>query len=238
MAIVKWSGIGQVAGSGKLQGTVLLVNNVIRVWHKTKTVRDALTNQTKGIFSGISAAFKSLTPAQLLAWQGATPNFIRKNALAEVRQLTANQAFQRINNILTSLGLVTVSNPPGVAATDAIVNASSSIDVSANQFDTVVTTFLGAAVLPANTYIKFFATRQVGASKQKFSKSDYRFVAFYPPTTAITPLDVFTEYTNYFGPLVAGQRIGYALEWVFADPAGTNTFKQNGRFYSDDVVVP
>ncbi len=235
MSIAKYSGIGIVAQSGKIQGTVFLSNNVVRVWHKTKTVRDASTNFVKGIFSGISSAYKTLTPTELLAWQNAAVNYLRKNALAEVRTLTANQAFQRVNNILVSLSLATVTDPPGVATTDSIVASIPAAAAGAATFGVDVVTFNAAAVLPANAYIKVYATPQYTASKQKFSKSNFRLIAFYPPTTNITALDIKVAYVAAFGTLVAGQRIGVALEWIFANPP--TGFKQNSKVYADTVVA-
>lgn len=237
MAILKWSGIGIVGSSGKLQGTVLLSNNIARVWHKTKTVRDTATNFVKGTFSGISSAFKTLTPTQLSSWSEATANYIRKNALAEVRSLTANQAFQRVNNILTSLGLVNVTTAPGVATTDSIVAVDGAAAAGAATFTLDLTTFGGAVALPAAAYVKVYATTQFTASKQRFGKSNYRQIGFYPPTTAINPLNIKVEYVAKFGALVAGQRIGFAVEWIYATPATTNLFKLNQRIYGDVIVA-
>lgn len=237
MAILKWSGIGAVAASGKIQGTVFLVNNVARVWHKTKTVRDASTNYVKGIFSGIAAAYKTLTPAELLSWSNAVPNYLRKNALGEIRTLTASQAFQRVNNVLTSLGLVTTNDAPGVAVTDSItILVPAAADV-ANTFGLTITTFNGAVTLPANTFAKVFATPQFTASKQKFSKSNYREIGIYTPTTSINPLNIQTEYAAMFGAPIVGQRIGVAVELVYATPATTNLFKLNQRIYADCIVA-
>lgn len=238
MAIVKWSGIGQVAGSGKLQGTVLLSNNIIRVWHKTKTVRDTATNFVKGTFSGISSAYKTLTPTQLNSWSGAVANYIRKNALAEVRTLTANQAFQRVNNILTSLGLVNTTTAPGVATTDSVTAIVGAAAAGAATFTVAVTTFGAALALPAGSYLKVYATTQYTPSKQRFGKSNYREIGFYPPTTAINPLDIKVAYVAQFGNLVSGQRIGFAIEWIYATPATTNLFKLNQRIYGDVIVAP
>lgn len=240
MAIVKFSGDAVVAKSGKQQGTVYLSNNVVRVWHKTKTVRDTATNLVKGLFSGISSAYKTLTPEQLLAWQNATVNYLRKNALAEVRTLTANQAFQRVNNLFASLGLLQQTSPPGVAVTDSITAVTLAADESAATFTADITTFGGATTLPANSFAKVYATPQYTPSKQKFSKSNYRFIGFYPPTTAINPLDIKAAYVAVFGDLIAGQRISVAIEYVFADDGSGVTpprFKQNQRIYADTVVT-
>ena len=237
MAIMKLSGIGIVGLSGKIQGTVLLVNNVARVWHKTKTVKDSATNMVKGIFSGISAAYKTLTPTELLSWANAVPNYLRKNALAEVRTLTANQAFQRVNNILISLGFTPRTTAPGVAITDTITEIDPAAAAGAATFTVDVTTFNAATVLSAGEFIKVYATPQYTASKQKFSKSNFRYIGSFPSGTAINPLDIEAGYVAKVGALVAGQRIGVALEWIYATPATAANFKQNQRIYGDCVVA-
>lgn len=237
MAILKWSGIGIVGSSGKLQGTVLLSNNIARVWHKTKTVRNASTNYVKGIFSGISSSYKTLTPAQLLSWKNAVVNYLRKNSLAEVRTLTASQAFQRVNNILTSLGLVTTTTAPGTFSPDTLVVTVPAAAAGAATFTVQCTTFYGAASPGVDNFIKIYATPQFTASKQSFSKSDYRLIGFITGATTINPAVIHAMYIAAFGALVAGQRIGIAMEWIYATPAGTNLFHQAGKIYSDCIVA-
>lgn len=234
MAIAKYSGVGIVGMSGKIQGTVFLNNNVVRVWHKTKTVRDAATNLVKGIFSGISTAFRSLTAAQVLAWNGGAVDFKRKNALAEVKTLTGSQMYQRINNILISLGLAPITTPPGVGTLDAITRLAGVGDVSAQTVLATVTTFGGAVAIPATTYYKVYATPQFGVSKSKFSKSDYRYIGFFPATTAINPLDFSADYIAQFGAIRLNQRIGYAIQAIFYD---STNFTEGGKIYDDLVTV-
>lgn len=237
MAIAKYAGTGVVGLSGKIAGTVFLNNNVVRVWHKTKTVRDTLTNLVKGTLSGVSTSFRSLTASQISAWNGGTQEYLRKNTLAEVKRLTGAQAFQRVNNVLLSLGLTGTSDRPGSAIPTALTALSGVADESAQTFGLSMSTIAGAlAALPANTYARVYATRQVGISKSKFSKSDYRLIGIFNPAVATNPLAIETDYIASFGALVVDQRIGFAIELITRD-AVANTFAQSGRIYSDTVVV-
>lgn len=226
--------MGIVAWSGKIQGTVLLNNNVARVWRKTKTVRDTSTNYVKGIFSGISAAFKTLTPAEILAWNNAAVNYLRKNALAEVKSLTGAQAFQRVNNILTSLSVATVTSPPGIASSNGIIGLSPVASEGGATITCGITLFTPAVALAAGEYIKVYATPQYTASKSKFSKSNFRYIGFYTAATAINPLSITAKYIAAFGAPVLGQRIGLSFEWITTN--GTTNFKQQTRLYTDVIV--
>lgn len=238
MAIAKWSGMGIVSMSGKVQGTVMLNNNVVRVWHKTKTVRDTATNLVKGILSGVSTAYKDLTAGQIAGWVATVPNFIRKNALAEVKHLTGSQAFQRVNNILKSLSIAGTPNAPGVITPPALTGLDGAAAAGAATFGlTIHGLYADIAVLPANVYARVYATRQVGVSKQKFSKSDYRLIGVFPPATVTAPLDIEADYMAKFGVLTSGSNIGLAFELVEYN-AGSNLFGKTGRIYSNTVVAP
>lgn len=236
-AIVKWSGIGQVAGSGKLQGTVLLSNNVIRVWHKTKKVRNSATNLVTGLLSGISTAFRSLTPSQISGWNSSAVDALRKNALAEVKSLTGSQFYQRVNNILLSLNIAGTDNAPGIGSVTALLHIDATGDVSAQTLTSTLDGLLGAlTALPTNIYARVYCTKQFNPSKSRFSKSDYRLVAVFPPATSTAPLDYSTEYLAVFGAIALGQRIGVAIELVERDAVG-NTFALGGRIYTDCITV-
>lgn len=233
--IAKWSGIGMVKGSGKIQGTVMQVNDVVRVWAKPRNVRDSFTYLVRGLLSGISTSYRALTPAQIAAWNAAAFNYLRKNALAEVKKLTGSQAYQRVNNILASIGEALRTDPPGVGIIDAIVQIGSvNADESAQTFTIGIAYFSGVGAVPADSFVKVFATRQVGPSKASFSKSDYRFIGYFPATTVTNPLDIATDYIARFGALVEGQRIGVAAQPIFYD--GTN-FVEGGRIFADGIVV-
>lgn len=138
MARVKYAGTGAIAISGKIGGTVFSNSGVmgpfIRNWAKPRNVRSAATTLVRGVFSGISSAFKTLTPSQVNTWNSARPDYTRRNVFGDIKHLTPNELFQRINNILTSLGLASVDVSPAVGAVDSVTALAGAAAVGAGTF--------------------------------------------------------------------------------------------------------
>lgn len=241
-ALVKYAGNGAISISGKIGGTVFSSAGVygpfIRNWDKPRRVRNATTTLVRGIFSGISSAYKTLTPTQITTWVAGKADYVRKNVFGDIKHLTPNNIFQRVNNILASLGLATVNNCPAVGSSDSVVAMVGAAAVGAGTFTLTPTLFSGGAALPANTYAKIYASRQVNDSKQSFGKSDYRYIGFFAPATAI-PINIFADYTAKYGGLVAAKNISLAIELVFYNglPAPT-IFAKTGLTYANVVVAP
>lgn len=241
-ALVKNSGVGSVAISGKIAGTVWANSGsagaFIRVWAKPKNARTALQQFVRGVMSGISSSFRALTPDEVAAWNDAATssnnNALRVNVFGDSKVISGAQLFQRVNNVLQLVGVASVTNPPLVAPVDSITNCVATADVSSNQFDLDLTTFLANTTVPANTHLVVEATTQLSNGRSFFGKSQYRTVAVYDNPTAINPLDFFTDYTTKFGALVAGSKIGVRMRFVFAN---TGLFSQSGAFYVTVNVV-
>ena len=239
MARVKYAGTGATAISGKIGGTVFTLGGsqgpFMRNWAKPRNVRNALTQGVRGLFSGISSAWQGLTAAQIDAWNGAVPNFQRRNIFGDVRNLKGNTAFQRTNNVLTSIGVANVVNPPAIVAPGFTITAALLAAAQTGQTMTVdLTEFGGATVLPTASYIKLYATTQSPKSRSYFGKSAYKYIAQYPPTTATNPLDIAADYIAKFGALVAGSKVSIAMEVVHAN---STQFHKSGLFYATAIVA-
>jgi len=242
MARVKYAGTGAVAISGKIAGTVFTNSGsngaFIRVWAKPRNVRNSLTQLVRGVFSGVSSAWKTLTPSQITAWNEAAVLYLRKNVFGDIRSLKGNTAFQRVNNILISLGLSPVTDPPTIAAPAFVITAAAATAAAGTPaFGIQITEFGGQALLPANVYIKAYATPQVPSSQSSFGKPRYRYIGFFPPTTDTTPLDILSDYVARFGALTAGSKISVSLEVIVSVSGGPNYFGKSGLFTCDVVVA-
>ena len=240
MARVKYAGTGAVSLSGKIGGTVFTNGGVfgpfVRVWRKPRRIRNAATTLVRGVLSGISSSYKTLTPAQIATWVAAKPDFIRKNVFGEIKHLTPNLIYQRVNNILVSLGLAAIPDAPAVGSTDSVTAMAGAASVGGGTFTITPVLFSGGIVLPANTYAKVYATRQVNDSKQSFGKSDYRYIGFFAPAQAI-PIPVFADYTAKFGGLVLGKNISICTELVSYFSGTPGVFAKTGLTYATVVVA-
>lgn len=235
MARAKYAGTGVVGLSGKIAGTVFLSNGVVRVWKKPNNVRNALTQFVRGMFSGTSTAWKSLSAAEVKSWTSRSSLYFSRAVFAETHQLKGNAIFQRVNNILASIGLPPLTSAPGIATPVFIPVTEDAAGAQTGQTLTIdITDFNGATAIPAGSYVKVYATSQRNVGQSSFSPSDYRYIGFYAPTEVTNPLDVATEYIAAFGALVAGQRISLQTEVITTN--GTTTFGKSGKFTTDVVI--
>jgi hypothetical protein len=239
MARVKYSGVGIVGMSKKIQGTVFLSNNIARVWRKPNNVRNSFTQLVRGIFSGTSTAWKTLTAAEISGWITAATLAFSKKTFGTAYPLKGNTFFQRVNNTLTSLGLSNITAAPGIATPAFVVIGSvAAASVGGGSFGITITEFAAQVVLPAGAYMKVYATRQTDIGKSSFSKSAYRLIGFIAPAASTNPADIFTDYTTKFGGLVLGQKIGLAVEIISHTVSGpTSSFGASGKFYSTCIVA-
>lgn len=240
--LLKWSGIGAVAGSGKLNGTVMLKGGAsgpsARVIAFPRNRRTVFQQLVRGVFSGLSTAFRSLDPEDIDAWNAAAnntnPTALRINVFGDTHVVTGSQLFQKVNNILYQIGATTYDTPPVSGTTDAILGAELTGDATGQGLDLDMTTFGGATAVPANTTLVVYATAQRNPSVSSFGKSAYRIIGYYPAAEAI-PVDLSTEYIARFGALVAGKRIGVKAHFVFDDGAGT--FSKGGDVYASGIIA-
>lgn len=237
MARAQMAGTGVTGLSGSIQGTTFLKNNVVRVKRMPNNVRNAATQFVRGLFSGTSTAWKTLTATEVSSWITAAPLYFSKRVFATAYALKGNTLFQRVNNVLTSVGVTSITTAPGIVTPGfVIVSADASGSVAGATLGIVVGEFNGAVVLPALTYMKVYATRQVDVGRSSFSKSQYRYIASFAPGASTNPLDVRADYIAKFGTPAVGQRIGFAVEVVSTIGAPVTEFGLSGKFYTSAVI--
>lgn len=239
MALIKGSGIGIGSISGKIAGTVFTPGGsagaFARIWTKPRNGRTSFQQFVRGILAGISGAFRSLTPDQVTAWRNSAndtnPNSVRRNAFGDTKVMSGFQLFNKVNNILLSIGLVTISDPPASVGNDSVVGIALTATAPGTlTFD--ATLFSGGAALPADTFMKVYATPLRSNGRSYISPSSLRFIGFFPPTTSVTAMDVSTMYTDRFGSLVTGAKVSVAVEIVSASIGTVNTFGKTGKVYA------
>lgn len=242
-ALVKYSGVAAVGISGKIGGSVFTLGgsmgSFIRNWAKPKNRRTAVQQFVRGVFSGLSSAWRSITSAQVSAWNEEAElgdaNSLRKNVFGDNKVISGKDLFQRVNSLNLECGNAVYADPPVSTVTDAITAAVCTADVSATQFDIAMSTFAGAVVVPANTTLIVQATPQLSSGVSFFGKSKYRSLAVYPAATVINPLDIYADYIARFGALVAGSKIGVKMFFVYDN--GTGNWGKGGTVYTTATVV-
>lgn len=243
MALIKWSGMGATSASGKVGGSVVTPGGSAgafwRNWVKPRNGRTVTQQFVRSVLAGISSAFRSLTSDQVQAWKDAAnsenPTSIRRNAFGDIKVMSGSQLFQKVNNILLSLGLTTVSDVPANVATDTVTGVVINSSAGGGTITLDVTLFSGGAALPADTYMKVYGAPQRSNGRSYLSPSSLRYLGNFVPTDSVTAMDIASMYFAKFGTtLVAGQKISVATELITSD--GATTFAKTGRVYATAQV--
>lgn len=96
---VKWSGIGMVAGSGKINGSVASKNRAGAYVRTKVTPNNPQTLAQVGIrasFSVISALWRGLTDVQRASWNSAVSNWTRTDIFGDIKTPSGFNLFMRL----------------------------------------------------------------------------------------------------------------------------------------------
>jgi len=201
-----WAGIGIVAGSGAIGGSVVAqspAGSVVR--RKVTPINPQTTAQTNvrtRVATNAQAWANTLTQAQRDAWNAAAVNFPVKNIWGDVVILSGIALYQRLNLNITLLGGAAISVPPLNSAITGITGAT----LIANHTGPVLTMTMLPATGAANEKFVFFATPAMSPGR-KFVRGSQRFIqASAIVGTAISLSAAWIAINGTF-PAVAGQKI-------------------------------
>ncbi len=222
LMLAKWSGIGTVAGSGKLGGSVASNNrggDYWRVWKKPVNPRSVHQVFQRDQLATLSAGFRGLGQPAISQWNAASINFPFKNRLGQTITPSGLDLYVGLNVNLISVGLPIISVPP--------------VPQDVLGFNTFTLTLGGGLIKlafaptpsPTTSDTLIYATPGLSAGVS-FVKSQYRLIGFMPHTTA-TAFDITAMYTARFGAPIVGTQVfvqmrpvnivsGQQLQGIFA----------------------
>lgn len=207
---IKFSGVGIVAGSGKLNGTVMSRNRG-GAYARTKvtpinpnTPAQQLIRQN---LAALSSTWKTLTAAQMDAWNNAVGDWQTTDVFGDLRSPSGKNLFTRLNaNIASVGGVVPITDPP-LPGDVAPINATGlAIALGALQFDINYTT------PSATTSVQVWATPGLSPGIS-FVKSEYRLIKSFVGGVA-GPDDISAAYIAKFGMPAVGQKVFVKLVGV------------------------
>jgi len=196
---------GQVAS--KNRGGAYMRNKVTPVNPQT-----ASQTEIRNRLASISQSWRALTAAQRAAWNGAVANFARTDIFGNLKNPSGFNLYQRLNNVVVSLGEDTMDTPPN--------------PTSVAQFSNLVLTYTsGTPALSlafdvtagADAGYKLYATPPLSAGID-FVKSEYRLIKF-SGNNPTSPLNILADYTAVFGAVGS---VGTKI-FVKLVPAGSTT---------------
>lgn len=152
-------------------------------------------------FTFLSQAWRGLTQQQRDAWNAATSAFARTNIFGDLRNPSGINLYQRLNNVLLSIGQAILTDPPAPAEVASVVISSVVPAIGAGEINIQF-----APAVPAGTAVKIYATAPQSAGKS-FIKSELRLIDVMA-AAQVSPRDIMAAWEAKFGQLSgAGQKI-------------------------------
>ena len=184
-----------VDGRGKIGGHVASKNrggSYIRTKVTPANAQTTFQNGVRNLFTSLSQAWRGLTQAQRDAWNAAVSDFSRTDIFGDIRNPSGINLFQRLNNVLNSIGEATILIPPLPSAVENVVATSLTAAVGVPAMSLV---FDGP--VPADTKVKVFATAPISAGKS-YVKNEFRQIAVLP-SAQTSPKNLLADYVAKFG---------------------------------------
>lgn len=206
MAKVKFSAL--VSGmSGKLNGSVLFKGrngDVIRT--KVTPVNPNTTAQSlvRSVLAYLSSKFRTLTQAQIAAWNSAVANFAKTDIFGDLRNPTGLQLYVKLNANLANVGAAYIAVPPNINDAASGAAGLDELTVSSDVSDTEMIVGRGATV-PAGMALVIEATAPQSAGRN-FVKSQFRKIKSLA-AAVVDDTDIWADYVAKFGAPAAGDKV-------------------------------
>lgn len=178
--------------------------------------RTYLQSLRRGLFGGLSQAWRALTDSQQTGWKSLAESLPTVNSLGESIILAGNAMYQKINNIRTICGLAIASDP--VSLLDAVPYMTSATLVAsvAGGLDVTYTANNGAA----DNFFIVEATAPYSPGIGYVKPSSFRRITVKAGNAA-SPQDFKTNYELVFGAgWLAQTGMDIAIRFIGVSKAG------------------
>lgn len=200
-----------VDGRGKIGGHVASKNRggaYLRTKVTPANEQSSYQQSVRNLFTALTQGWRSLTQAQRDAWNAAVADYSRTDIFGDIRNPSGINLYQRLNNVLQSVGEAVISVPPLPSAVENVVASSVTAAVAIPAMS-----LLFAPTVPAGTKVKIFATAPMSAGKN-YVKSAFRAIGTMSPA-AVSPRDLLAEYVAKYGSTgTIGQKIFVKIQPV------------------------
>lgn len=192
---------------GKLNGSVASKNRYgSYLRNKITPVNPQTTAQMEARqrFGSLSSAWGGLTIGQRNSWNNATKDFPFTDIFGDIKHLSGNSLFVKLNSNLEKVGSPIIEVAPQVQGLSTLPAFDVDMTVVAGEITALALDF-GSFELGANESLVVYATPPQSAGKS-FVKSEYRFLG--AATIADDEADILTLYSNRLGSSIAeGTRV-------------------------------
>lgn len=210
MAKVKF-GMMAVDMRNKLGGQVFSKNRggaYIRTKVTPANAQTSFQTAVRAILTFFAQSFRTLTAAQILAWNNAVSDFTGTDIFGDVRTPSGINLYIRLNANLAKVGEPAISDPP----LPTNVGQLTGITVAASAGGGTVSIGADQATVGAGLRMYVEATSPQSAGKS-FVKSEYRSIGFTAVNAAL-PSAQGANYVAKFGAMVQGQKLFVRVQTV------------------------
>jgi len=193
---------------GKLNGSVFSKNrsgSYVRVKVTPTNPQTAEQLTARSTLTTLSQEWRTLTAAQIAAWNAAAPSFIRTNVFGNGVAPTGKNLYTALNTNLKNSGAATISDPPAPAEVEQPIAGALVMEFDGDK--TVAYTGTTAA-----SRVLVWACAPQSAGRRSV-KSLMRLIATFAGNTA-SPLDIASAYNARFGTGADGQYVAVELQGV------------------------
>lgn len=217
-----------VDGRGKIGGHVASKNRggaYLRTKVTPSNPNSTAQAATRNRLTSLAQGWRGLTAEQRASWNAAVSNFSKTDIFADIKIPSGINLFTKLNANLLEVGGSMISSAPLPSEVEPVLTVSATAAAGTPAFSVVFT----PTPVPANTKFIIRATGQVSAGISNL-KGKFRNVAILN-SAATSPENLLSAYTEKFGTLVAGQKIGVEIV-----PVNTVT-GQKGQAVSTSLIV-
>lgn len=196
---------------GKLNGSVFSKNRggaYVRTKVTPVNPQTLAQGAVRAALTSLSQAWRGLTEAQRLAWQGAVSAFTSTDIFGDIRTPSGINLYNKLNLNLHAIGEPAISTPPVAVSVGYVTDLALVADASAN---TIAATFTAEGATSDQTVI-VEATPCLSAGKA-FVKSEFRQIGTFAGA-ATSPQALGTMYVSKFGAMTAGKKLFVRLKFV------------------------
>lgn len=215
MAKIKFGiGVADMRGS---TGAATFSRNTYGAYTRQKVTpvntNTAKQSAVRGIFGGVSAAWRGLSDAQRDQFNEYAPQYSRTNVFGDNVPLTGQGLYQKANLNITKAGGTPINTISAPVSLLPVTSTGVNCDISDDEL------LLGAlSATGATDVIVISATAPYSAGRSFVARNQFRQIAIKPISTAEADIDLATDYLTAFGfgvaSMTAGQKIAVTAERV------------------------
>lgn len=212
MAKIKYSALVSDMRN-KLNGSVLSANrygSYIRNKVTPVNPQSIYQQNARQILSNLSSGYRNLSKNNIAAWNGSGVNFPFTDIFGDVKHLSGQTLFVKLNSNLLKVGQSQIDTPPMPAGFPDLAISDGIFDVDA-QGDLTGSFKIGDATVPSGMSLVVYATPGVSKSVQ-FVKNRFRFLGTFAATANL--VDLSTAYTDRFGVPLEDEEVHLKVAYV------------------------